>query len=91
MGSENHLSSDHYQSVSGPIQGGAAVTTHNTNELSTYSRALWIGGSGSGNLKVTLVSGDVITLAGVSVGLLPLRCKIVWATGTDVTNIVALW
>ena len=82
---------DYDLTIESPIQGGAAVTPHDTNQLTTYSRALWIGGAGSGGLKVTTVDGSVLTLAGVPVGLLPIRCKIVWSTGTDVTSIVALW
>lgn len=75
-------------------EGGAAVTASDTvNDPAGPFAALWIGGAGSGNLKVTMVNGDVVTLAGVTAsGIHPLRLAVlrVWSTGTDVTGIVGL-
>lgn len=79
------------QTDAAPYSAAAAVTPHNSNELGTYARALWIGGAGGGALKVTTVDGSVIAFAGVPVGWFPIQAKIVWATGTDVTDIVAVW
>jgi len=67
----------------------AAVTPHNTNELAKATRAVWVGGAG--NLKVTMVSGEEVTFNSVPAGTeLRIRAKIIWATGTTATNIVAL-
>ena len=68
----------------------ATVTPHDTNELANPG-TLYIGGAGSNALKVTTVDGQVVAFAGVTVGFFPLRVKIVWSTGTDVTNIVVLY
>lgn len=74
----------------GPALYAAAVTPHDTNELDTYSRGLFVGGAGA--LKVTTEGGSVVTFTGVVAGtVLPVRAKIVWSTGTTATNIVAMW
>ncbi len=66
------------------------VTPHDSNNLANEG-TLWIGGAGSGNLKVTTVGNQDIAIASVPVGEFPLRVKRVWSTGTDVTAIVLLW
>ncbi len=73
-------------------QAGRAslVTPHDSNNLANEG-VLWIGGAGSGNLKVTTVGNQDIAIASVPVGIFPLRVKRVWSTGTDVTAIVLLW
>ncbi len=75
-------------------EGGAAVTQSDTTaDPAGPFAALWIGGAGTGALKVTLVNGDVVTLAGVTVSgnsPLPLAVSRVWTTGTGVTSIVGL-
>lgn len=54
-------------------------------------RALFIGATGSGALKVTTADGTTITFAGLTGGfLLPLNVSQVFATGTSVTGIVGL-
>lgn len=73
-----------------PAVGATAVTPSDSVDLDPRPRALWIGGAGSGNLKVDMANGDTVTFAGVPVGLFPIAVTRVYATGTDVTNIVAL-
>lgn len=69
----------------------AAITPHNTNELTTYARAIYVGGTGD----VTLIAaGDSaeVTFKAVPAGtILPVLTKIVKATGTDATFLVALF
>lgn len=77
-------------SLDGPAIGGVAVTPHDTNELSSYSRALYVGGSG--NLTVVMADGSTVLFNSVPAGtLLPIRCKIVKSTGTAATLITAIW
>lgn len=74
-----------------PARRGFAVTPHDTNELTAFTRAVWVGGAG--NLSVIL-AGDTaaITITGVPAGtLLPLCCKIIRSTSTTATNIVGLY
>jgi len=53
------------------------------------SSELWIGGAGSGTLRVTAQTGEVVNYAGVTVGRFPIRVSRVHSTGTTVTSIVA--
>lgn len=75
--------------LSDPYTSAAAVTPDNTNELSYMTRALVIGTAGA--LKVTMHDGTDVTFASVPAGLLPIRVKRVFATGTVASNITALW
>lgn len=73
-----------------PITNAASVTPHNTNELSYVTRALYIGATG--DVAVTMQDGGEVTFVDVPAGTtLPIRVKIVKATGTDATSIIALW
>lgn len=79
-------------------RNAVAVSPHNTNELSTYSDALYIGNSGGGTaLRVRMIdeSGStnvnfVIDASATGI-ILPISVKLVLDTGTDVDDIVALW
>lgn len=70
---------------------GFAVTPNDSTDLATTDVLLYIGGAGSGNLKVDTAGGDTLTFAGVAVGFFPVRVTRVYATGTDVTSIVAVY
>ena len=83
----------HQSGLDSPALNLAAVTPHDTNELANFSRALWVGDiTGGTDLKVTTVGGTTETLKGVQAGIpIPVRAKIVFATGTTVASIVALY
>lgn len=73
-----------------PYGHAAAVTPHDTNELSNVTRAIYVGGAG--NLKVTTVNGEDVTFNSVPAGtVLRIRTKKVFSTGSTATNIVAIW
>ena len=77
--------------VEGAI-GGEAVDISGADHTATQAaRAIYIGGAGSGNLKVDTVDGSTLTLAGVTVGILPIQITKVYQSGTDTTNMVLLW
>lgn len=84
---------DNFETRESPAKGGAAITPHDTNELATHSRSLYIGDiSGGAGLKVTFINDDVVTFAGLLAGVTyPFQVKIVWSTGTTATSIVALY
>jgi hypothetical protein len=66
------------------------VVTSDTVELAHYCRAIYVGGAG--DVKVTGIYGDVTTFKAVPVGTtIEVRAKLIWATGTTATNLVALW
>lgn len=73
-----------------PFSDGFAITPHDTNELANVTRAIYVGGAG--NIALTTVNGDSITLAGLALGdWVPIRAKIVLSTGTTATNLVGLF
>lgn len=71
-----------------PATGGAAVTPSDSADI-TETRGLYIGTAG--NLKVTFADGTTATLTSVANGVIPLKVKRVWATGTTATGITALY
>lgn len=76
-------------SLSGPASSGFSITPNDTTDLAETVRALYVGGGG--NLSVTMLSGEVVTLVNVFAGsILPLRAVRVRATGTTATDIVGL-
>ena len=73
-----------------PCRSVAAVTPHDTNELAQVSRALYVGGAGD---LVVILADDTtaVTFKAVPAGsVLPVRARIVKATGTAATYIVSL-
>jgi hypothetical protein len=74
--------------VSDPAVYGAAVTPSDVTNLAAPTRSLYIGGTGT--LSVQMANGTV-TFTAVAVGILPIQCTRVNATGTSATGIVALW
>lgn len=68
----------------------AYAARSDTVELSQVTRAVYTGSGGT--MKVTMASGDVITLAGVPAGaLLPIRIRQLWSSVTDVTDAIGLY
>lgn len=75
--------------VAGAARRGFAVIPSDSADLSAETRALYVGQGG--DLAITLVSGDTLTLANVQAGsLLPVRATRVRATGTTAAQIVGL-
>lgn len=73
-----------------PAIGAIEVSKSDTAELTTWSRAIYVGGTG--DLKVTMADGSVVTFEDIPAGtILPIRVKIVWSNGTDATKIVAMY
>ncbi len=75
-------------SLESPARRAEAVTPSDIADLPNFSRALYVGGSG--DIQVTTVGGDTVTLTAAS-GFLPLCVARVHASGTSATAIVALW
>jgi len=76
-------------SLDSPCDGGADVTPADS-DLATFSRALYVGGTG--DVSVITTGGSTITFSAVPAGtILPVRCRQVKSTGTTATFIDALW
>jgi hypothetical protein len=77
-------------SASDPVAQGAAITPNDSTDLTRFCRAIYVGGSG--NLKVTLLRGDVVTFTDLASGIIhPIQAKRIWSTGTTATNILAFY
>jgi hypothetical protein len=77
--------------ASAPAARCVAVTPHDGNVLSAIPKGLYIGTGG--NLSIEAAGGGAaVTLANVASGsVLPVRVRIVRATGTTAADIVALY
>jgi len=74
----------------GSARSGQEVTPHDTTALSGKTRGLYVGGAG--DVTVTMHNGSDLTFVGVPAGtILPIVVTHVKSTGTDATDIVALF
>lgn len=81
---------DYSDSLTSPIRSAQSVTPDDAADLSVLPRALYVGAAG--DLHLTMAGGQDVTFAGVPAGtLLPVRAARVWATGTAVSAILAMW
>ncbi|MEO5620060.1 MAG: hypothetical protein ABIQ85_04005 [Cypionkella sp.] len=79
----------HATGITAPALHATALTPSDSTPLSVATRAIYVGTAG--NLRVEMVSGDVVTLTAVAAGAIyPLRVAQVMATGTTATNLVGL-
>ena len=70
-----------------PPQNAAAVTPDDNNDLAQPAQALYVGFPG--DLKVTTVNGQVVTLQELKPGFYQFSVRRIWATGTTAGEIVA--
>jgi hypothetical protein len=77
--------------VSAPATRCVAVTPHDSNVLSAIPKGLYVGTGGSLSIEA-VGGGGAVTLANVASGsVIPVRVRIVRATGTTAADIVALY
>ena len=75
--------------VDAPARRWAAVTPHDSTNLTELPKALFIGGAGN---LVAVGEDDATATFAVTAGqILPIRCKRVNSTSTTATGIVALY
>jgi hypothetical protein len=72
-----------------PADFASPVTPSDGAEFAQPMRSLYIGVTG--NVAVLTTNGQSVIFANVPVGILPIRCRRVNATGTTATNIIGLW
>ena len=71
-------------------EGAFPITPSNANPLERPTRALYVGVTG--NVRVQLVNGTVVTLTGLVAGIVhPIKVIQVYASGTTATNILGLF
>jgi hypothetical protein len=74
---------------SDPAHHAVAIAPNDKADLAFASTAIFIGGAG--NLRVTMLGGELVTFTGLLAGWHAIRVTRVWATNTTATNIVAVW
>ena len=74
--------------LSDPAKYAAPVTPSDVTDLTSPALGLYVGVSG--NITM-VVNGAAVLFSNVPVGIHPVRCTRVNATGTTATNLVALW
>lgn len=73
-----------------PASGFAAITPHDSTDLTYVTRAVYVGGAG--NLVAVDEQNNPVTFTGVTAGsILPIRVRRVNSTSTTATSLVALW
>ena len=78
------------QGVMEPAVNAFAVTPHDTNELTSHTRGIYVGVTG--NVKITTINGDAVTFVGLASGVIhPIMAKIIWSAGTTATSIVGVY
>jgi len=75
------------------VSAGSAVAVSPSNDtpLTQVTRGLYVGGAGTVRVTLDRDSSSVDFVGVVAGSVLPIRVKQVHATGTDATNIVALY
>jgi hypothetical protein len=82
--------SKHSRSLTSPPEDAAAIVPSDASPLGHVTRAIFVGTGG--DLRVRMLRGSVVTLAGVASGsLIPLRVTHVYAAGTSASGLVGLW
>ncbi len=80
---------DHAVGLTAPATRPETITPNDSADLSHTTRALYVGQTG--NVRVQMVSGDIVTLANMQGGILyPIRASRVFATGTTASDLVGL-
>lgn len=79
----------HPNDATAPFFRAAAVTPNDDDDLSTPSRALYVGTEG--DVSVVPIGQDTPVLFVGIKGWLPGRVRRVMETGTTATDIVAVW
>jgi hypothetical protein len=75
--------------LSDPVPHAVAVTPSDSVDLPEFTTALYVGGSG--DLRVTMMDGEIVTFTAAPAGWHPIRVRRVWSSGTTAASIVAVW
>lgn len=86
-----YYQSNHDRFVTNSAANAAAISPHNTTELTYVTRGIYVGVGG--DVVVTLVGDSAsVTLKDVPTGtILPVQARLVHSTGTTATNLIALF
>ena len=80
------------QTQESPANSSYSVTPHDTNEIGAFlPRAIY---TGSGGAIAMMLEGDIASIVWANVpagAILPVKARIILATGTTATGIIALY
>jgi len=72
-----------------PAQRTAEITPHDSTELDPIPKAIWVGTAGDLVYRGRYDSAD--RTAKVPQGVFPVLCKLIKATGTTASDLIALY
>ena len=72
-----------------PARNAFAITPNDGTDLTCWALAVYVGGSG--DVRLVTWGGETVTFANAPVGVLPVRVRRVYATGTTATDLVGLY
>lgn len=74
---------------SSPLTDAFEVSPSDSTDLTAATRAVYVGVPG--DLRVTMLSGDVVTFTALPAGWHPIRVVRIWQTGTTAAGICGCW
>ena len=80
---------DHAESLSSPPSHIIAITPDDGNDLAYCTRGINV--ATSGEVTVTSVGGETVTLSVAAGIVFPIRACRIWQTGTTASGIVAMY
>lgn len=73
-----------------PAVGAFEITKNDAQDLPRAVRSIYVGTAG--DVKVTMLSGDIVTFKGCLAGLpLEVQATRVWSTGTSAADMVGMY
>lgn len=75
--------------LSSPLEHLADILPNDAADLAQVTRALYVGGAG--DVRLTTLGGETVTLRGLATGWHPLRVSRVLAAGTTASDLVGAW
>lgn len=75
--------------VTGSITNSLPIVPSETEDLAYVTRSIYVGVSG--DIKMTMSDGNIVTRKNVPVGQWPWRVRKIWSTDTTATDMVADW
>lgn len=73
----------------GPGSNAFSVTPSDSADLDSVTRGIYVGATG--DLKVTMMGGGVVTFVSLVAGVIhPIMAQRIWSTGTTATDIVGV-
>lgn len=75
--------------IGDPAVHAAAITPSDATDLTAPTRSIYVGTTG--NMTVKMYGGEIVTFSNVPVGIFPIQCLRVNATGLTAGALVAMW